>query len=181
MSQNVAKNDKTTRHEAARLIAEDELSIKDIAEKLGVSARSINRWKRDSVFAAQVQQIVDEYKDRALKHGLARREKRITVLNLMHEKLLQVIEERSVCPDLEHIPGGKTGIVTKQLKGIGKGDDFQVVEVYEVDTGLLKEIRAIHEQVAEELGQKITKHEHSGPGGRPIEFARAKLIAQLAG
>ena len=24
------------------------------------------------------------------------------------------------------------------LKGIGKGDDFQVVEVYEVDTGTVK-------------------------------------------
>jgi len=45
------------------------------------------------------------------------------------------------------------------LKGIGKGDDFQVVEVYEVDTGTVKEIRALQQQVAEELGQRVERTE----------------------
>ena len=69
--------------------------------------------------------------------------------------MLLVIEERAESPDLADVPGGKTGLVTKTLKGIGSGDDFQVVEIYEVDTGTVKEIRALQEQVAEELGQRV--------------------------
>jgi hypothetical protein len=45
--------------------------------------------------------------------------------------MLQVIEERGLSPDLASVPGGKTGLVTRTLKGIGKDDDFQVVEVYD--------------------------------------------------
>lgn len=166
--------------EAIRLVAEGELNQREIAEAIGVTRRTIERWVASRSFMEKVKAIVDEYNEKAMKKGIARRERRITVLNDLHEKALAVIKERSADPELQNVPGGKTGLVTKMLKGIGKGDDFQVVEVYEVDTGTMKEIRAIQEQVTEELGQKVTKHEHSGPGGEPIAV-RAKLEQLLAG
>jgi len=43
-----------------------------------------------------VKEISAAFADRALKHALARKERRITVLNDLHEKLLQVIAERAV-------------------------------------------------------------------------------------
>lgn len=166
--------------EAIRLVAEGELNQREIAEAIGVTRRTIERWVASRSFMEKVKAIVDEYNEKAMKKGIARRERRITVLNDLHEKSLTVIKERAEDPELQNIPGGKTGLITKMLKGIGKGEDFQVVEVYEVDTGIMKEIRAIQEQVTEELGQKVTKHEHSGPRGEPIAV-RAKLEQLLAG
>jgi len=170
------------REKAAQLVSEDKLTNEEIAEQLGIGKKTLQRWKHNEAFAARVNAISEAFAERALKHGIARRELRVSVLNEVHEKLLTVIEERSKDPELQGIPGGQTGLVTKMLKGIGKGNDFQVVEVYEVDNGTLRELRAVQEQVAEELGQKVTKHEHTGAGGGALVIsARIKLLQQLAG
>jgi hypothetical protein len=155
----MALNDTKKREKAAQLVAEDRLSDEKIAEQVEISKRTLERWKANPGFMARVEEIASAYAKRALRHGIARKERRVTVLNELHEKMLQVISERAESPDLADVPGGRTGLVTKMLKGIGKGDDFQVVEVYEVDTGTVKEIRALQEQVAEELGQKIERKE----------------------
>lgn len=128
------------------------------------------------------------FAERALKHLLARRERRLTVANELHDKLLQVIAERAADPELANVPGGKTGLITKRLKSIGRSNDFRVVPVYEVDTGTLREIRAIHEQVAEELGQRPNKDEvHDVNWARTaptinvtfVESAKEKLLGNL--
>lgn len=154
--------------EAARLVAEDYLPDPKIADKVGISLAGLKKWKKLPEFEARRKYFVSRYSERALNHGLARQDRRLSILNDIHNRLLRVIEARAEAEELQHIPGGDTGTVTKMLKGIGKGDDFQVVEVYEVDTGILKEIRAIHEQVADELGQRRKKVELSGPGGKPL-------------
>ena len=128
-----------------------------IAQEWGITRRTLVRWKEEPSFAARVKAISDAYADRALKHWLARKEHRISVLTDLHDRMLRVIQERAEDAELAEVPGGKTGIVTKTLKGIGKGEDFRVVEVYEVDTGTLKEIRAVQQQIAEELGQRIER------------------------
>jgi Helix-turn-helix of insertion element transposase len=146
---------------ACRLLAEDALSDEQIAAECGVTRRALAKWKKRPGFAARLKQITTAYADRALKHGLARRERRIAVLNELHDKMLKVIDDRAKSDEYATLPGGQTGLVVKTLKGIGKGDDFQVVEVYEVDTGTLKEIRGTQEQAAKELGQWVDKQERS--------------------
>jgi Helix-turn-helix of insertion element transposase len=155
----MAQNDTKKREKAAHLLAEDHLSDEKIAAKVQIGRRTLARWKAAPSFMARVRAISTAYAERALNHGLARKERRIAVLNELHDKMLLVIEERAESPDLADVPGGKTGLVTKMLKGIGSGDDFQVVEIYEVDTGIVKEIRALQEQVAEELGQRVDRTE----------------------
>ena len=75
------------------------------------------------------------------------------MLNEVHDKLLQVISERALDPDFADVPGGKTGLVVKNVKGIGRG----AIEVFEVDTATVRELRAVQQQVAEELGQHIQR------------------------
>src|SRR5207245_3453817 len=94
-----------------------------------------------------------------LNRGLARKERHVAMLNESHQKMLQVIDERAASPDLANVPGGKTGIVTKTIKGIGNGDDFQIVEIYEVDTATIGKICDIQKLVAEELGQRVERTE----------------------
>lgn len=155
----VRQNATKTREMAAQLVADDRLTDREIAEQCGIDKATLERWKLQTSFKTRVQAIVAEYAKRALKHGIARRERRLGVLNDLHNKLLQVIDERAKSEDMVAVPGGKTGIVTKTLKGIGKGEDFQTVEEYRVDTASIAEIRDIQKQAAEELGQRIKRTE----------------------
>lgn len=143
--------------EAAQLVSEDRLTDLQIAEKVGISRQQLTRWKRGKAFAARVEGLTAIWTERALKYGLARREKRVAVLCAMHDKLLTIIDERGQDAALQGVPGGKTGLVCKTLKGIGKGDDFQVVEVFETDTAILKELRGLQEQISKELGQHVDR------------------------
>jgi Helix-turn-helix of insertion element transposase len=155
----VRQNDTKKRENAAHLIADDCLSDEKIAEQVQISRSTLARWKSEPRFITRVEAIATAYAKRVLNRGIARKERRVAVLNELHEKMLLVISERAESADLSTVPGGKTGLITKMLKGIGKGEDFQVVEVYEVDTGTVKEIRALQEQVAEELGQRVERTE----------------------
>lgn len=59
----------------------------------------------------------------------------------MHDKLLQIVEERAVDPVLAGIPGGKTGLIVRNMKGIGKGKEFRLDQQFQADTRLVKELR----------------------------------------
>jgi hypothetical protein len=50
------------------------------------------------------------------------------------------------------VPGGKTGLVVKTVKAVGKGEDFRLVEQYQLDVGLLKAILEHERRAAEEAG-----------------------------
>lgn len=143
------------REHAAQLLAEDRLPDWKIAEKIGIGRTTLAEWKRLPKFAQRVDDLVSNYAARALNAGLARKERRLRVLNEMHDKILQVIDERGEDVSMATIPGGKTGIVVRNLKSIGKGDDFQVVESYEIDIGAIRTIASLQEQVVKELGGKF--------------------------
>jgi hypothetical protein len=63
----------------------------------------------------------------------------------------QVIAERAADPEMQAVPGGKTGLLVRSTKGLGSGDNFTTVEEYEVDTALLKELREHELQAASEF------------------------------
>jgi hypothetical protein len=85
--------------------------------------------------------------------------KRRAVLTKQVKAGQQTVVATEPSKDMAAVPGGKTGIVTKTLKGIGKGEDFQAIEEYRVDTGTIAEIRDVQKQAAEELGQWIRRTE----------------------
>ena len=76
------------------------------------------------------------------------RNARIQALQWRWEKMRQVIEERGASEEYASVPGGSTGLLTKDYKG--KQAD---TPVYKVDTALLSELRAHERQAAEELNQ----------------------------
>lgn len=149
------------RHEAALLLAENELSDEKIAERVGVTRRTLARWKVDPEFAAQVGDNVGQIQAAMLRHSIAKKHKRLGVLDELHDKLLTVVAERAAdyadVADGEVPAGGGTGVIVRQIKQIGSGRDAQVVEEFGVDVGLIREIRALQEQAAKELGQWIEK------------------------
>jgi transposase len=146
----------TQRHKAALLLAENELSDREIAATLKISRTTLHNWKQDADFAAQVGDHIGEIKARMMRRAIARKEHRIEVLDRLHTKLLTVVEERGAELAGESA-GTDTGLVVRQIKQIGSGRDAQTVEEFAVDTGTIREIRALHEQAAKELGQWIDK------------------------
>jgi hypothetical protein len=54
---------------------------------------------------------------------------------------------------MQEAAGGTTGLLVRTVKSVGKGNDAELIDLYEVDTGLLREIREFSKQAAQELGQ----------------------------
>ncbi len=141
---------------AAALLAEDQLSDTAIAEEVGISRRALVKWKNQPAFTVRVQEIQTELGRIAMQSAITRREYRIGVLNQMHSKVLRVMEERAVDPEMANVPGGDTGLLVK--RSIVSGGKL-IANDYAVDVALLAELRAIFEQAAQELGQRTQKHE----------------------
>lgn len=152
---------------AAHLLAEDRLSDELIAADLGVSRATLARWKDEPEFKSRRAAIVEEIKARLVALGVAARQNRLDALNDRARRMAEVIRQRA--ENLKGVPGGgNTGLLVRQVKGIGKGEDFQVVEEYAVDTSLLREMREHEKQAAIEVGEWAEKHEHTGKDGKDL-------------
>jgi hypothetical protein len=154
---------------AALLVAQDDLADRAIGAACGVTERTIERWKQHPEFAARVQEHRDAWREAIKAKGIAERQNRVDALNDRWHRMHQVIEERAEDAATAHVAGGSTGLIVRDVKGVGKGEDFQLIDIYSVDTGLLKELREHEKQAAQELGEWSEKREISGPGGDAIE------------
>jgi hypothetical protein len=153
---------------AAQSLAEDVLTDEEIAAKAGVCRKTIHAWKQRPEFAAKVNELADQLGEVAQRHALGRVGRRVQALTDRWERMLRIIKERSESPEMANVPGGKTGLLVRNVKAVGKGDDFQLIELYEVDAALLKELREHEKQVAHELGQWVDRKELTGKDGEPF-------------
>lgn len=160
---------------AALLLAEDSLSIPQIANQLHVNESTIDRWKQHPQFKARIEENVAAFRVRMLEYGLARKENRIAALSDLFRRQQLILTERGQSLEMQSVPGGTSGLVCTTWKQLGGGEDAQLVPEHTADTGLSREIRGTLEQVAVELGQRIQKHEVAGKNGGPIQVAPAKL------
>lgn len=147
------------REEAAKLVAEDELTNEQIAECLGVTRQCLDKWKRHPDFQGRVAQLLAEIRAAILAEGIADRVKRVRAQNDRWDRMRRVIDERAEDPQFQDVAGGRTGLIVHNVKGVGKGEDFRLIDLYEVDTGLLAEMRATEKQAAQELGQWTEKRD----------------------
>jgi hypothetical protein len=167
MSQNVPENGEVfrwtvARNRAAALLADDELADHEIAARCDVTRRTLTRWKLIPAFASRVAELVREAGDVASRYAIGKKASRLHGLDDRRRRMAQVIEERAADPAMQGVPGGKTGLLCHTTKSIGGGDNAREVDEYAVDTGLLKELREIEKQAAQELGQWTEKREVGG-------------------
>lgn len=150
--------------QAATLLAEGKRSDSEIAASIGVSRASISRWKRRSEFRARIAALQARINDAVLSTAIASRQARVDALNDRWGRLKQVIEERAADPDMEGVPGGRTGLIVRTYKQVGAGPDATLLPEYSVDTPTLKELRATEQQAAQELGQWTEKRDVNTTG-----------------
>jgi hypothetical protein len=157
------------------LIAEGSLSFEQVAKRVGVSAWALWSWRQRPEFCLLVKQRLEFYRAEALTHGIALREQRIRALNDRWQRMRRLIDARA--KDMADVPGGDTGLLVRKVRGIGDGSNFRQVDWYEFDHALLRELRAIEEHVAHELGQwRPEPTETTGP--REVD-ATAMSTAEL--
>ena len=176
------------RIEAARLIAEGEMSLEAIAKKCGVSRPTLDTWRRREPFQERIQQFLSAY----CASGFAvvsRRIQKLTRLVVNADRELELLEtvkaERAKMYNKPNIPGGATGLVVTEFKGVGGGENFQLIPEHPVDTGLLQAITSMRreqretlKQAAQDLGQFSEKLEVTGKDGGPIQTALVDLSTE---
>jgi hypothetical protein len=144
---------------AALFVAQDSLTDEKIADELGIGRTTLHRWKKDPEFIKRVKQIVEEIQAAIVARGIAERQNRIDALNRRWGLMDAVISQRA--KTLANVAGGgNTGLLVRQVKGVGSGEAFQLIEEYAVDTGLLREMREHEKQAAIEVGDWTEKREH---------------------
>ena len=160
MSQNVPEFEWTEQRVlAATLVSQDSLTDEQIAAEVGIDRRTLTRWKAEAEFKRRVEVIVRETQEKLVARGIAEKQNRIDALNRRWNLMDEVIRQRA--ENLSEVKGGgNTGLLVRQVKGVGSGEAFKIVEEYAVDTGLLKELREHEKQAAIELGEWTEKREH---------------------
>jgi hypothetical protein len=107
---------------------------------VGITRRQLTRWKQQTAFTDLVTEIAERLAAEIRGKGLVELSNRVDALNTRWRSMQAVIEERAADPTMQ-APGSSTGLLTRTQKQIGSGDSAVTVEEYQVDTGLLKELR----------------------------------------
>ena len=165
-------------YDAAKLVAQGRLSDTKIASKVGISERTLYNWKNDPEFTALVETLLNVWHQHVMDTGIADARRRMFRLNDRWRRAQSVIEQRAKDENLKKVPGGNTGLMVRRVRAVAG----RPVAEYVVDVGLMAEMDRMEELAAKQLGQFAVKHEHTGPGGRPIQMnvsARDLLLSRL--
>lgn len=141
------------KEEAARLLAEDDLTDEEIARRAGITRRQLTTWKQDPSFRQAVNEHVALIRDQILSRGYARVEKRVQLLDTNLRRLEAIVEAQRENPDVRGHPGADTGLIFyKEIPTrTGKAEEFFV------HTALLAEERALLSDIAKHTGQWIDR------------------------
>jgi hypothetical protein len=85
--------------------------------------------------------------------ALARKTGRAMILADILALLWEIIDARAADPLMAGIPGGKTGLLVVKMKCVGG----RMIGEPRVDVKLIRELRAVVEQIRKELGQITEK------------------------
>lgn len=157
-----------TKEKAALLVADGQLSEPEIAKQLKISQRSVARWKTYPDFQVRIAEHLEAARQAIRDKGISEKINRVENLSNRHKLMQQVIEARAASPEMQEVPGGKTGLLVRKIKSIGYGATAEKVDEFAVDTGLVREMCQHEKQVAQELGQLTEKHEITGKDGAPL-------------
>ncbi len=130
-----------------------------------VHARKSMRAKWSAKWAEQEKALLED--------GFARKAVRIRQITEMYERHLQLIAARAEAPQLQDVPGGRTGLLTQDVK--------QGKIVFKYDRAVISEMRGLLDDIAREKGERQQKVEHSGPDGGSIPVTITDLIEKVYG
>jgi hypothetical protein len=144
---------------AALLVAEDELSDREIAKKVGVAKRTLEYWKENTDFQAHVGGYIGQIQAAMLKLSIAKKHKRVERYQELWEKCKELRDARAKAQEdrawAAPMPGESTGLVATKTIGTGRN----AIREAAFDAALVKAELDLAEQTAKELGQWVERSE----------------------
>lgn len=161
-----AGQNRTKKHRAAILLAEDELTDEAIAAELRISRSTLSDWKTDPEFSSVMGGYRGEIVAAALKLPIAKKYERVAILNNLLGRYEAIIEARASrhTEELQDTPDNAvrgvfgdvtpaeatTGMLVRQPKIAASG---KTVVEWAFDKPLDSAIKETLKQAAQELGQ----------------------------
>jgi transposase-like protein len=189
----------SVRERAAQFVASGRITNIEIAKRCGISQRALYKWLKNERFVARVAEILQEYKTRATKRGLALRALRIAELSKMYEDLDALVDARKADTRFTWIPGFSSGLVqvtsltrlpgpasipvpvqaapAEQLPQLDSQSQISFLNLsgtrvavrFAIDLAMVAQKCAILDQIASESGDRVMK----------VETRRISSIADL--
>jgi len=95
----------TKKEAAAALLAEDSLSIRRIAQQLGTSESTVDRWKKVPEFQTRTREHIAAFRAKVLECGLARKKSRLAALS----------DKCGGSAEMKLVAGGSSGLITSTV------------------------------------------------------------------
>src|SRR5438128_3436383 len=105
--------------QAAELLVQDELTDAEIAAAVGITDRQLRRWKLHPEFGGRLKGLVTRLAGAGERRAIARRARRVRTLDERWQALQQIAAERAGAPEMQEVPGGRTGYLCRTVRGIG--------------------------------------------------------------
>lgn len=152
------------------------------------SANTLKSVGSENLAKPDIKAAIDEHLAELKKQGITLKQNRLDAYNDRWGRLNLVITDRAADPTVANMPGGKSGLIVKQLKKVHHryepnpddedGEPIAVTEeIWEaaVDTGMLKEMRDLEKQAAIEAGDWTEKSEVSNSGAVRLDLAGMRV------
>lgn len=131
---------------------------KAIADMAGCTIPTIDYYAKK--YAEKIAIAQAEYDARFIDRGLRSRHKRIEKLEALADNLEYEMSDRA-----GELRGVSSGLWTRDVKSVGNNP----VELEVFASGIVSQYRATLDDIAKELGHRVSKNEISGPNGEPLK------------
>jgi DNA-binding CsgD family transcriptional regulator len=157
---------------AAALVAQDRLSNPKIAQKIGISVRTLLTWKKRSDFKREVERQSKVIARAASESLIADKQYRMSKLESLAKDLEKIKRQRGAAANMQDVPGGKTGFVQIRVesykvmvavldaagKETGKfRSDVKFNRTHEFDATFFAAHQSLYQHIATETGDWKTR------------------------
>ena len=171
---------------AAQLVAEAHLKHAEIAEEVGCAPRTLTEWKQLPAFVAKVAELraaaalkaggddasIDTLADRMIR-------RRSTIKRF--DRIVEQREKSAAKLDPDGELGVDSGFIAMKRRRKLEDGAAWIVEETKFDAGLAGAYRDILREAADDQGQRVSKNEHSGPNGGPIQVSATVEVGYTLG
>lgn len=114
----------------------------------------VQRW--DDINREKAQEEYEARRRELMEKGLSQTHERLARLNEIFDRLYEDFQN----DDNVWLP---------DVKGIGKGDNFERIDLVRFNAGLISELRSTLDDIAAEVGGRVKRTELTGANGGPIK------------
>lgn len=150
--------------EAAWLLADQQLTNQQIADKVGVTPARLSTWRQHPEFKAKIVENLREIEKEIMGIGIALKQNRLRRLNDHWNKCRDIVAQRAVAYGNDAaamlVPGTDTGLIVPEVKQ-GRGGPYTV---WKHDSELEQTLLSLERQAAQEMGHWVKRTDVTSDG-----------------